>query len=100
MVIVNQRKRYLHTLTHWAFILALLLGQTVALGHDHAADHDPDSVCALCLHSQQSGHALHSVITGLPLQSCHVFHPHTLTQDILASVIVPFHSRAPPFITC
>jgi hypothetical protein len=96
MMISIHRNQSWRGMGHWLLVLALLLGQSAALAHDHDADKNNDSACALCLFAQQSGHGIPSVIPGLPLQTGQVFRSHSVIQDLLASVVVPFHSRAPP----
>ena len=48
------RKRNPFVLICWSLVLALLLGQSYALAHDHDADHASETSCALCLYAQLS----------------------------------------------
>lgn len=100
MMTLRHGKSHQRTMTLWALVLALLLGQSVAFAHDHHADKNAGSACAFCLFAQQSGHGIPSINTGLPEQTVHFFWARAVTQGILASVVVPFHSRAPPVFTC
>lgn len=96
-----QPERSMRIVMHCVLLLALLLGQAVALGHYHDADQDPERSCALCLYAQQTGHAIATTVAGLPVQVFHagIFHP-LLWQQPVAVIILPFHSRAPPFTSC
>ena len=100
MMIPIHRNQSWQVMVRCLLILALLLGQSVALAHDHDADKDNGSTCALCLFVQQSGHGMASAIPDLPAQIAHNIPSPMVTQVALAPVAVPYHSRAPPIITC
>jgi hypothetical protein len=90
-------KQSVRIISHWALILALLLGQSIALGHDHDADSHSSEVCALCIHAQQSVNALPSPTVGLPVRTSPVCISATQWQRPVAVIVLPFQSRAPPF---
>ena len=98
-MISSQRKQSLRVITHWVFILALLLGQSLALGHDHGADQDPGGICALCLHAQQSDTVIPPTATGISVQQFPVADVRSALQAPPAVTELPFHSRAPPLIS-
>jgi len=83
----------------WLLVLALLLGQSLALGHDHDAGQDVDEACVLCLFAQQADDIIPSMAAGLPVQVSHVHSSHAFTQNTFAVTVPPFHSRAPPAIS-
>ena len=85
---------------HGLLVLALLLGQSLALGHDHDAGRDVDEACVLCLFVQQSDGITPLLADGLPVQSSRVHFSHTFKQHTFAVTVPPFHSRAPPLISC
>lgn len=85
---------------HGLLVLALLLGQSLALGHDHDAGQNVDEACVLCLFAQQSGDITPSIAEELPVQASRVHFSHTFTQHSFAVTVPPFHSRAPPSISC
>jgi len=85
-----------HRLLFGAFILALVLGQSLALAHQHALDHPSSHDCALCLYAQHSG-------DGIPSTPFHFsttasgFVAIAASVDALLCVTAPaFRSRAPP----
>jgi hypothetical protein len=100
MMTSSQHKRSLFALTHWVLVLALLLGQSLALGHDHDADQASEGTCALCLYAQQSDNIIPSTAAGILVKKFHVTITPSVLQEPAAVTVVPFNSRAPPFISC
>lgn len=86
-------------ISHWALILALILGQSIALGHDHDADENSAEICVLCLHAQQMGNVLPLSIFGLLASSTSDCVSDSQQQQFVAVSILPFQSRAPPRIS-
>ena len=92
-------KMSVRIISHWALILALLLGQSIALGHDHDTDTNSSEFCQLCLYVQQLGNALPMSTFGLPVKTSSVCAPDSQRQQFVAVNILSFQSRAPPFIS-
>ncbi|MEN8207115.1 MAG: hypothetical protein ABFS24_14055 [Pseudomonadota bacterium] len=92
------RKQAVRIISHWALILALLLGQSIALGHDHDTDTNSSEICVLCLCVQQLDNALSMSTSGLPVRTPSVCASDSLQQQFLAVTILSFQSRAPPLI--
>jgi hypothetical protein len=83
---------------HWLLVCLLLLGQTLALAHDHDAAVDTETHCALC-------HFAHHAEGMLPGQACggscpypHVFHQPLNHDPVCIAARSQYHSRAPPAI--
>jgi hypothetical protein len=91
-------KQTVRIISHWALILALLLGQSIALGHDHDADTNSSEICVLCLYVQQLDNALSVSTYGLPVKTSSICAPDTQRQQFVAVNILSFQSRAPPLI--
>ena len=89
-------KQAVRIISHWALILALLLGQSIALGHDH--DTNSSEICVLCLYVQQSDNALPMSTFGLPVKTSSVCSPDSQPQQFVAVNILSFQPRAPPLI--
>jgi hypothetical protein len=66
MILSVSGKHSVRILSHWVLILVLLLGQSIALEHDHEADSNSDETCALCLYAQQSDNVLPASTLGVP----------------------------------
>jgi len=98
MVMSILRKQAVRIISHWALILALLLGQSIALGHDHDTDTNSSEICVLCLCVQQLDNALPMSTFGLPVKTPSVCAPDSQRQQYAAVNILSFQSRAPPFI--
>jgi len=91
-------KQAVRIISHWALILALLLGQSIALGHDHDTDTNSSEICVLCLYVQQSDNVLPMSTFGLPVKTSSVCAPDSQQQPFVAVNILSFQSRAPPLI--
>ena len=91
-------KQAVRIIPHWALILALLLGQSIALGHDHDPDTNSSEICMLCLYAQQLDNALPMSTFGLPVKTPSVCASDSQRQQYAAVNILSFQSRAPPFI--
>ncbi len=91
-------KQAVRIISHWALILALLLGQSIALGHDHDTDTNSSEICVLCLYVQQLDNALPMSTFGLPVKTPSVCASDSQRQQYAAVNILSFQSRAPPFI--
>ena len=89
-------KQAVRIISHWALILALLLGQSIALGHDHDTDTNSSEICVLCLYVQQLDNALPMSTFGLPVKTSSVCAPDSQQQPFVAVNILSFQSRAPP----
>ncbi len=100
MILSSHSNRSWRAIVTGLLALALLLGQSLAHGHDHDAGQDTDEACALCLFAQQSGNSIASTADGLSVQTSRVHSACTPVQHAVAVTIPPFHSRAPPFISC
>ena len=98
MVISILEKRAVRIISHWALIFALLLGQSIALGHDHDTDTNSSEICVLCLYEQQLDNALPMSTFGLPVKTSSVCTPESQQQQFVAVNILSFRSRAPPLI--
>lgn len=100
MVMSIPGKRTVRIISRLALMIALLLGQSIALGHDH--DHDTDTnfseICVLCLYEQQLDNALPLSTFGLPVKTSSVCAPDSQQQQFVAVNILSFQSRAPPLI--
>jgi hypothetical protein len=90
------RKRNPFVLICWSLVLALLLGQSYALAHDHDADHASETSCTLCLYAQLSDEAVPTDSGTLSGQCCLSGVGHLFGQQPSAVRILSFHSRAPP----
>ena len=91
-------KQAVRIISHWALILALLLGQSIALGHDHDTDTNSSEICVLCLYVQQSDNVLPMSTFGLPVKTSSVCAPDSQQLQFVAVNILSFQSRAPPLI--
>ena len=91
-------KQAVRIISHWALILALLLGQSIALGHDHDTDTNSSEICVLCLYVQQLDDALPMSTFGLPVKTSSVCAPDSQQQQFVAVNFLSFQSRAPPLI--
>lgn len=100
MTLPSHHKPFLRTVTRWALILALLLGQSLALAHHHDADQGTEGTCALCLHAQQSGDVVPATAAGITVQKFHTAIASPVLQGPAAVTILPFNSRAPLFSSC
>jgi hypothetical protein len=89
-------KRAFRIISHWALIFALLLGQSIALGHDH--DTNTSEICVLCLYVQQFDNTLPMSTFGFPVKTSSVCTPDSQQQQFVAVNILSFQSRAPPLI--
>jgi len=98
MVMSILGKQAVRIISHWALILALLLGQSIALGHDHDTDTNSSEICVLCLYVQQSDNALPMSTFGLPVKTSSVCAPDSQLQQFVAVNILSFQPRAPPLI--
>ena len=98
MVISILGKQAVRIISHWTLILALLLGQSVALGHDHDADTNSSEICVLCLYVQQLDNALPVSTFGLPVKTHSVCASDSQQQQFSAVNILSFQPRAPPLI--
>ena len=98
MIMLILGKQAVRIISHWALILALLLGQSIALGHDHDTDTNSSEICMLCLYAQQSDNALPTSTLGLPVKTPSVCTPDSQQQQFVAVNILSFQSRAPPLI--
>ena len=92
-------KQAVRIISHWALILALLLGQSIALGHDHDSDSNLSEICVLCLCVQQLDNAVPMSISGLPVKTPSVCASDSQRQQFAAVNILSFQSRAPPLIS-
>ena len=99
MIMSAQGKKSVRIVSLWALILVLLLGQSIALGHDHDTDTNSVESCQLCLFVQQLGDALPMSTSGLPVKTSSVCAPDSQGQQFVAVNILSFQSRAPPFIS-
>jgi hypothetical protein len=99
MIMSVSGKESVRIIMHWALILALLLGQSIAQGHDHDADTKFAEICALCLYVQQSGNALPISTFGLPVKTSPICIPASQQQLFVVISVLPFQSRAPPLIS-
>ena len=100
MLTSNHHNQSWRVIAHWLLVLALLLGQSVAAGHDHDVDQDHESACVLCLFAQQSDDIIPSMAGELSIQGSCVHVSRTFAQQTFAVTVPPFHSRAPPYIAC
>lgn len=100
MMTSSQHKRSLYALTHWVLVLALLLGQSLAPGHEHDADQGSEGTCVLCLYAQQSDAVIPSTAAGLSVLKFHVAVTPAVLREPAAVTVLPFNSRAPPIISC
>jgi len=91
-------KKSVRIISHWALVLALLLGQSIALGHDHDTDTTSLEICVPCLYVQQLDNALPMSTFGLPVKTSSVCAPDSQQQQFVAVNILSFQSRAPPLI--
>jgi len=91
-------KQAVRIISHWALILALLLGQSIALGHDHDTDTNSSEVCVLCLYVQQLDNAVPMSTFGLPIKTLSICASDSQRQQFAAVNILSFQSRAPPLI--
>ena len=96
MVMFVLGKKSVRIISHWVLVLALLLGQSIALGHDHDTDTNSSEICALCLCVQQLDNALPMSTFGLPVKTSSVCAPELQRQQFVAVNILSFQSRAPP----
>ena len=96
MVMFFRGNNSVRIISHWALVLALLLGQSIALGHDHDTDTNPSEICVLCLSVQQLDNALSASNYGLPVKTSSVYAFDSLPQQFIAVNILSFQSRAPP----
>ena len=96
MIMPVPGKMFVRVISHWALILVLLLGQSIALGHDHDTDTNSSEICVLCLYVQQLDDALPMSTFGLPAKTSSVCAPDSQWQQFVAVNILSFHSRAPP----
>lgn len=92
----NQRHRN-HGL-HWLLVCLLLLGQTLALAHDHDAGVDTDSHCALCLFAHHTDGSLPGHACGGLNPVYAVLHPPVIHAPVSIETCTQYHSRAPPVI--
>lgn len=82
---------------HWVMVLALTLGQYVALAHEYSGEsHDLGAVCQLCLHHHQSKELLHATPFSLaPLGVDFAVSTETLVRFDTPTTL-HYQSRAPP----
>jgi hypothetical protein len=99
MIMSISGNKSVRIISHWALILALILGQSIALGHGHDADENSAEICLLCLHAQQSDNVLPLSILELLASSTSVCVSDSQRQQFVAVSIIPFQSRAPPRIS-
>lgn len=90
----------LPTMTHWVLILALLVGQSLALGHDHGVHADDDGSCALCLYAQQTAHFIPPAMPCLPVLPVPLPAAKGRWHSCTVVAPPPFRSRAPPAVSC
>ena len=98
MIMFVPGKKAVRIISHWALILALLLGQSIVLGHDHDTDANSSEICVLCMYVQQLDNALPTSTLGLPVKTSSVCAPDSQQQLYIAVTILSFQSRAPPRI--
>jgi len=96
MMTSSQHKRPLYALTHWVLVLALLLGQSFALAHDHDSDHDFEGSCALCLYSQNTDDMVQAFDDAPANRLKPYFVSSRGSQHFVAIFSSNYHSRAPP----
>ena len=92
-------KKPVRIILHWALVLALLLGQSMALGHDHDTDTNASEICVPCLSVQQFDNVLPMSTFGLPVNTSPVCAPYSQRQQFVTVNILSFQSRAPPLIS-
>ncbi len=82
---------------HWVIVLALTLGQYVALAHEYSGEsHDLGAVCQLCLHHHQSKELLHSTPFSLAPLGADVAIATATFIRFDATTTPYYQSRAPP----
>jgi len=96
MVMFVLGKKSVRIISHWALVLALLLGQSIALGHGHDTDTNSSEICVLCLYIQQLDDVFTMSTFGLPVKTSSVCAPELQRQQFVAVNILSFQSRAPP----
>ncbi|MEN8109037.1 MAG: hypothetical protein ABFS22_13665 [Pseudomonadota bacterium] len=99
MIMSVSGNKSVRIISHWALILALILSQSIALGHDHGADENSAEICLLCLHAQQSDIVLPLSILGLLTSFTSVCVSDLQQPQFFVVSLLPFQSRAPPRIS-
>jgi hypothetical protein len=89
-------KKSVRIISHWALVLALLLGQSIALGHDHDTDTNSLEICVPCLYVQQLDNVLPMSTYGLSVNTSPVCAPDSQRQQFVTVNRLSFQSRAPP----
>jgi len=88
-------KRF-HRLLLGAFILTLVLSQSLALAHQHALDHPSSHDCALCLYAQHSGDGIPSTPFHFSATASGFVAIAASVNSLLCVTSPAFRSRAPP----
>ena len=81
---------------HLLLVFALLLGQTLALAHDHDSDAGLNHGCALCLFAHHADSVLPGLTTWIQPSGNFVFHPAILHDQFAGSFTPHYEPRAPP----
>jgi len=98
MNLLRPGKQSSYSLTSWILILALVLGQSLALVHKHDVDKFSAHHCALCLYAQQLNHSIPTDTLTFPAIVSGFFGEAMLVYSLVSSTSLPFLSRAPPSI--
>ncbi len=95
MVSIAPGKR-IHSFLFGALILALVLGQSLALAHRHALDNPPSHDCALCLYAQHGGDGLLSSTFHFSVAASVFVTVVAPVRSLVSITSLSFLSRAPP----
>ncbi len=85
-----------HRTLFGAFILALVLSQTLALAHRHALDSPASHDCALCLYAQHVGDGIPSSPFHFSTTASGFIAVRETVRSLISLTSLPFLSRAPP----